>query len=120
MARTALTVNAIVVAGLADPAATTGTADGHKITYPSGKVFLEFNNANASARVVTIQTPLTVRGYAVADESVTIPGSASRFKSGVYDTSLFNRLAGTTDSGSIYLDYPAGQHTDITVRAFSV
>jgi hypothetical protein len=119
MARTALTVNQIVTAGLADPSATTGTADGHMVAN-DGDLFLEFNNASGSSRVVTIVTPVTVSGYAVADEPITIPGSASRFKSGTYPMGLFNRLAGTTDAGSIYIDYPAGQHTDITVRAFGL
>ena len=119
MARTALTVHQIAIAGLADPSATTGTADGHMIEN-DGDVFLEFNNSNGSARVVTIQTPVTVQSFAVEDKAVTIPGSASRFKVGPFERGLFNRLAGTTDAGSIYLDYPAGQHTDITVRAFGL
>ena len=119
MARTALTVNQIAIAGLVDPSATTGQADGHRIAN-DGDVFLEFNNANASARIVTVQTPVTVSGYAVEDKAITVPGSASRFKAGPFTTSLFNRLAGTTDAGSIYLDYPAGQETDITVRVFGL
>jgi hypothetical protein len=119
MARTALTVNTIITSGLADPSATTGTADGHMATN-DGNVFLEFNNANASSRIVTIQTPVTVSGFAVADQTITVPGSASRFKAGPFSMGLFNQLSGTTDAGKIYIDYPAGQHTDITVRAFGL
>ena len=117
MARTALTVNQIAIAGLADPSATTGQADGHKFVN-DGYTFLEFNNANASSRIVTIQTPATYQTYAVADATITVPGSASRFKVGKFDKGLFNRPSGDTDAGYVYVDYPAGQETDITVRAY--
>lgn len=119
MARTALTVTTLTRAGVADPSATTGTADGHKVTN-DGRVFLEFNNANASSRIVTIQTPATLGPFAVEDLLITIPGSASRFRAGPFETAYVNRASGTTDAGMFYLDYPAGQHTDITVRAFKI
>lgn len=119
MARTTLTVSQLVRGGLADPSATTGTADGHKVTN-DGRVFLEFNNANASSRIVTVQTPATLSGLAVEDVGITIPGSASRFKAGPFETSLFNRPAGLSDPGMFYLDYPSGQHADITVRAYKI
>jgi hypothetical protein len=117
MARTALTVNQIPLAGLADPSAATGQADGHKFAN-DGYTFLEFNNASGSSRVVTIQTAAMYQTYAVADHLITVPGSASRFKSGKFDKGLFNIPSGQTDAGYVYVDYPAGQETDITVRAF--
>jgi hypothetical protein len=85
-----------------------------------GDVFLEINNANASSRIITIQTPTTVGEFAVADLTITVPGSASRFKAGPFDMGLFNQPAGHADAGKFYLDYPAGQHTDLTVRAFGL
>ncbi len=117
--RTKLTVYEVPLAGLADPSATTGTVDGHFVEN-DGHVLLEFNNASASARTVTIQTPATLYGLAVEDWKITIPANASRFKSAELDTALFNRSSGLTNPGTFYLDYPTGQHSDITVRAFSV
>lgn len=119
MARTALTVHDVPIAGLADPAATTGTADGHYFAN-DGRVMLEFNNANASARIVTLQIPATLGGHAVVPQTITVPGSASRFKSADIQTAYFNRASGQTNPGTVYLDYPTGQHTDITVRAYSL
>lgn len=119
MARTALTVNDVPIAGLVDPAATTGTADGHYFAN-DGRVMLEFNNANASSRIVTLQTPATLGPYSVEDKAITIPGSASRYKVADIQTPYFNRPSGQTNANTVYLDYPVGQHTDITVRAFSV
>jgi hypothetical protein len=119
MARTALTVNQIVRAGLADPTAEAGQADGHKVSN-DGTVFLEFTNGVASARIVTVQTAATVGDLAVEDVSVTVPSSAQRFKAGPFDMALFNRPAGDTDAGYFYLDYPAGQEADLTVRAYTL
>lgn len=119
MARTALTVHQIVRTGLVDPAATTGTADGHMITN-DGAIFLEFTNAVASARSVTIQTPATLMGKAVEDEVLIIPASALRHKCGPFEIALFNRPRGGSDPGTFYLDYPTGQHADLSVRAFAL
>jgi hypothetical protein len=83
-----------------------------------GDLMLEFNNANASARIVTIQTPPTVGEFEVEDLEITIPGSASRFKVSELEMGYFNQPAGHADAGSLYIDYPAGQHTDLTVRAY--
>ena len=120
MARTALTVYPITSAGRADPAATTGIVDGHKVANSGGNVFLEFNNSVASPRTITIQTTAQVGEYNVEDKTIVIPASAQRFKTRYFEPSLFNYPAGTTDAGMFYLDYPVGQHADITVRAFSL
>ena len=119
MARTTLTVNTIVSSGLTNPSGTTGIADGHKFTN-DGRTFLQFENANASSRVVTLQTPATLGPYAVEDKTITIPGSAVQFRAGPFETAYFNRPSGLSDSGMVYLDYPSGQHADITVRAFKL
>ncbi len=119
MARTTLTVTELVRTGVANPAGTTGTADGHKITN-DGNVWLEIDNANAASRTLQIQTPATVSDLEIADQPIVVPGSASRWHAGPFDKALFNRPYGDTDAGMIYLDYPAGQHADLTVRAFKI
>lgn len=116
-----LTVHQLVRTGLAEPGATQGSERRHRVLN-DGRVFLEFSNASASVRIVTVQTPATLQGLAVEDVPITIPGNAARFKAGPFETALFNRPHGMTDAGHFYLDYPseAGQHADITVRAFKI
>jgi hypothetical protein len=118
--RTAITVTPLVRSGVASPAGTAGIAAGHAVAN-NGRMFLQFANANAATRACTIQTPATHMGEAVAELTITVPGSATDFKAGPFPPELVNRPAGTIDDpGMLYLDYPAGQHTDITVRAFSI
>ena len=119
MARTTLPVTTLARTGVANPAVTTGTVDGHKVVN-NGRVWLEFNNSNASARVVTIQTPATLGPFAIEDQIITIPGSAQLFRAGPFEPTYFNRPSGVTDAGMFYLDYPVGQHADISVRAFQI
>lgn len=53
---------------------TLAPAAGGGDTCPAGDgVFLEVNNGNAAARTVTLATPGTVDGLAIADRAVTIP-----------------------------------------------
>ena len=120
MARTTLAVTTVTRTGVARPAGTTGIADGHKITNTDGRVWLEIDNANASPRTLTLQTPAMLGPYNIEDHSIVVPGSAVAHHAGPFETAYFTRPNGVTDAGMMYLDYPVGQHADITVRAFKI
>lgn len=119
MARTILAVTQLTRAGVPRPAGTTGIADGHKITNDS-RVWLEIDNASASPRTLTMQTPATLGPFNIEDQSIVVPGSAVAHHAGPFEMSYFTRPNGVTDAGMMYLDYPVAQHADITVRAFKI
>jgi len=112
MARTALTVNEVVRAGVAfSPSA--ANVDGHSLANDrNAALFLYVNNGSGSSVTVTIQTPGTVDGLAVADRTVAVAAAAEKligpFPSGVYDQS----------DGAVYVDFSAV--TSVTVAAFKI
>lgn len=63
-----------------------------------GRVFLDFFNTGATT-IVTIETPGTVGGLAIADEAVTVPGGGT-VSSGPFAPSLFNQPGTST----VYVD----------------
>lgn len=80
MARVNVPVTQITRAGEAPPAEVNGDAtNGHDFTN-DGKTFLLVRNADGTAaHTVTIVTPGTVDGLAIADRAVSIPLSQSRY-----------------------------------------
>jgi len=116
MARTAITPTTIVRTGDVD-AGTAGIADGHKFTN-TGRTFLRVVNGNAGAtRDITVQTPRTVDGLAVAELVVTV-GTSATVLMGPFPTATFNRTTGA-DAGSIYMDYEATE-SDLTVEVYDL
>jgi len=78
---------------------TSGAADGHSFQN-TGRTFLLIRNAHATqARTITIQTPQTVLGLAVAELVVTIAATLSRLI-GPFPTATFNQ-----SGGLVYVDY---------------
>lgn len=55
-----------------------------------GKVFLHFKKTAAVACTVTIVTPNTVSGLAIADQTVTVPASTGDVMVGKLSVDLFN------------------------------
>jgi hypothetical protein len=86
MARTALAVQDIVRAGL-NPVYSAANVDGHSIQN-NGRTVLHVKTAGTPC-TVTIQTPGTVDGMAVADRTVALGATAERiigpFPPGDYD-----------------------------------
>lgn len=105
MARTVLTKQAIVQAGLT-PSLAAANVDGHYFE-GSGTVYLEVKNASAGAIDVTVQTPATVAGLAVAELVVSIPATTGQKKIGPFMPRAFNRPAGGSDAGLVYVDFSA-------------
>lgn len=110
MARTAITAAQIdndgVVASL-----TAANADGHSITYRDN-LFLCVLNGSASPITVTVQTPNTVGGLAIADRAVTVAAGARAYIS--LDNAELYRQA----DGAVYVDFSAV--TTVTVQAFYI
>lgn len=107
MARTALTKKAIVQGGLdmeVAGALAAANADGHSFE-GSGRVYLEVKNAGASVCNVTIQTPATVAGLAVEEQTVVVPITTGHKKIGPFPTRAFNRPSDGADPGLVYVDF---------------
>lgn len=110
MARTALSVQNVSVAGLT-LAASAANVDGH--TVPAGDCdFIIVINGSGGSINVTIPTPGTIDGEPIADRVVAVAAGASkiigRFRS---------RVFAQTD-GTIHIDFSAV--TTVTVAAFKL
>lgn len=93
-AYTSATPQAIVRTGLAP---TYGAADsGGNQFVNTGREFLQVKNTNAAARYITITTPATVDGLAVADVYVTIPATTGDKMVGPFPTKWFNYTGALT------------------------
>lgn len=114
MARTALTATELARTGVY-PSGTAGTVDGHKFKNTNNE-FIEVVNSNAAARVITIPTPSGHGDLDIEDEAVSIPGTSKKLV-GPFFPSYFNQ--GGADAGFAFLNFPAGNEADLTVRLFS-
>ena len=56
----------------------------------NGRVFLHFKKSEAVDAVVTIETPITVGGLAVAEQTVTIPATTGDKFVGPFPKNIFN------------------------------
>lgn len=107
MARTALAVQDVVRAGL-NPVYSAANVDGHSIQN-NGHTVLHVKTAG-TACTVTIQTPGTVDGMAVADRTVALGATAERII-GPFPPSDYNQPTGE----GVYVDFSAV--TAVTVAA---
>lgn len=100
-----------VATGVADVAAQATAASGGGDTAPVGPGrFLYINNADASSKTVTIATPGTVSGLAIADVAVTVAAGKHAI------VPLANLFRGTLGRASI--TYSAV--TSLTVKPFEL
>jgi len=107
MARTTLSIQDIVRSGL-NPSYEAANADGESVDN-NGRVFLHIKNGSGVSVTVTIQTPGTVDGLAVADRTVVIPAGEERMP-GVFPPADYNQ-----SDGAVYVDFSAV--TTVTVAA---
>ena len=113
MARTDLPVQEVPVAGVA-LSFTAANADGHSISN-DGKTFLYVKNGSGAPINVTLQTPGTVDGLAVADRVVAVPAGGERIISDLRPDA-YNRPPTGTDPNEVYVDFSAV--TTVSVAAF--
>ena len=111
MAREALTAQELSCAGVT-PSYTAAVADGHSIA-GDGRTFLHVKNAGASSVTVTVQTPLTVDGLGVSDQTVTLAATTGDKMIGPFTPATFEQA-----DGSVYIDYSA--ISGVTVAALRV
>ena len=70
-----------------------------------GETKVIVKNANAAACTVTVQTPLTEGGLAVADQVVVVPANTGEMHIGPFRQDIYNRPGGATDPGMVYVDF---------------
>lgn len=113
MPRTVLTVNEVVETGLT-LSASAANVDGHSLvnTDRNTVLFLYANNGSGSPINVTVQTPGTVRGNAIADVVVAVAAGAERLI-GPLPASFYNQADGT-----VYVDF--SDVTSLTVAGLKI
>lgn len=106
MARTTLTVLNAVRSGLLvrDSDLTAANTDGHAFENDGATVLL-LVNTNASGRTITVQTPGTVDGLAVADLSISIAAGNVTVQRLI--TATFPRVIYNQSDRTVYVDYSA-------------
>lgn len=113
MPRTALAIQDVVIGGL-NPVFTAANVDGHSVP-ATGRHFVYVKNAGASPITVTVPTPATLAGRAVADDTATVPNASERII-GPFKGNLHGQVAGGVDAGLAYIDFSAV--TSVTCAAF--
>lgn len=101
MARVELAVQRPTSAGII-PTWSTPTVDGFKISN-DGMTHVHVKNGNAATLTVTILTPSTVDGLAVADRAVTILTTAE--KEFVLPPAFYNQPDNDADVGKVFMDF---------------
>lgn len=102
MARVSVSTQKIVGDGLT-PALTAPTVDGD--TIDAGAVALMVVNGSGASINVTVQTPATQSGLAVAENIVAVPASATKLI-GPFPKGTYARPS-APDEGKVYVDYSA-------------
>ena len=110
MPRVQIPVTEVTVAGVAPPAQVTGDAtEKHFLALGRGDIILEAENVGSTVtRDVTIETPGTVDGIAVAEQVVSVPKETKRYIA--IDSEQFRQK-----EGKVFID-PA--HAELKFRAF--
>lgn len=115
MARTALASQATVDEGIT-VAFTAANVDGHSIA-GGGDVLLLVNNASAGSINVTVQTPGTTDGLAIAEQVVAVAAGAIK-AIGPFRSTTYDRPSGAADAGMVYVDFSAV--ASVTVAALGI
>lgn len=113
MARTTLSAQKVVVTGLV-PSLVTPDASGAIL--PAGNILM-VKNASGGSINVTVETPETRVGLAVADEVVAVANGATALI-GPFAAATFVRPTGASDAGTIYVDFSSV--TSVTCAALAV
>jgi hypothetical protein len=76
----------------------------------NGHVFLHFKKSGAGAATITITTPKTVGGLAVADQTISVPATTGDKMIGPFPPSIYNDADGI-------LEFTSDEVTGLTVAA---
>lgn len=102
MARTALIPHVLVDEGVV-VTMSAANADGHSIP-GGGDVILLVTNGGGSSIDVTVQTPATQDGLAVAEQVVAVAAGATK-AIGPFRPTTYDRPTGAVDAGKVYVDF---------------
>lgn len=92
MATVALTPDVMTEAGISETF-NSGLSTGNTYTIRNnGKTFLHVKNAGGSACTVTINSPATIRGHAVAAQTVTVPATTGDKLIGPFSHDVYDDL----------------------------
>ncbi len=78
-----------------------------------GRVLLHFVKTGAGAAVITIVTPKTVSGLAVAEQTVAVPATTGNVWAGPFNPDTFNDANGD-------MDVSTDEDTAITIEAVQI
>ena len=84
-----LTVQRLAPTGIT-PTRTAISASNVYLVRNSGRMLLAFEKGGAGAATITIQTPVTTGGLAVAEQSVTVPADTGDKMAGPFPPSIYN------------------------------
>ena len=85
-----------------------------------GKMILLLENTNGSnSATVTIATPKTVNGLAVADNAITLAANQIKI-AGPFPPELYNQAAGDTDAGCVRWTYSGTAAADVYATPIQV
>jgi hypothetical protein len=115
MARASVTTQSVVRTGL-NPALTAPTVDGDIID--AGNVFLWVKNDDDASITVTVQTPTTQDGLALADLTVTVGAAAQRLIGPLPPRSFSQASDAEIGASRVLVDYSAV--TDVTRGVFKI
>lgn len=103
MARTPIPITQVTQDGVAQPAQTNSdAANDHELAFNDGRVLLEVGSVDAGAQNVTVVTPGSQGGLAVADLVVSVPAGGVRLI-GPFAPSVFNQA-----DGKVHIDVGVG------------
>lgn len=103
MADVQVAVTKIGKAGDSEAFVAVATGNTYKVNN-NGRTLLHFKKSGAGAANVTIETPKTIKGYAVADQVIVVPATTGDIMMAPIDMDLFSDGNGqvnfTTDEGT--------------------
>jgi len=79
----------------------------------NGRVLLHFVKTGAGAATITVVTPNTVGGLAIAEQTFVVPATTGNVWAGPFDPGIYNDASGD-------LDVSTSEDTAITVEAVQI
>lgn len=112
MADVVVPLTAAAAAGVTSVPVAITTGNNYKVRN-NGRVLLYFEKIGAGAANITIATPTTVGGLAVAEQTFVVPATTGKVWAGPFSGSIYNDVGGD-------LDIVTDEGTSITVEAIQI
>ncbi len=118
MAYTEITVQTPAIAGVIPTNAAATLTDGNRFVNTGREFVMITNDGGVNPVVVTIQTPQTIAGLAIADPTVSVPKDGVIKIIGPFPPEVYNNPASGTDPNEVYIEYD--QVTSVLISVFRV